>query len=151
MITDILSRPEVFWFVLGIIFFVLEMVMPGFFILFFGVGACVTAIACLIGNPGINLQIIIFLVISVLSLLAFRKMLKRMFFFADDEKSKSIEDEFTGKDAVAITDFGSGNTGRVEFKGTSWNAEANMPIKTGQIVKIIDKEGFTLKVELKLN
>jgi membrane protein implicated in regulation of membrane protease activity len=125
--------------------------MPGFFIFFFGVGACVTAIVCLIGNPGINLQIIIFLVVSVSSLLAFRKVLKRALFFADDEKSKSIEDEFTGKEAVAITDFDSSNRGKVEFKGTSWNAETNVPIKTGQIVKIIDKEGFTLKVELKNN
>ena len=151
MVTETFSRPEVFWFVLGIIFFVFELISPGFFIFFFGVGACVTSIVCLIGNPGINLQIIIFLVISVLSLLTFRKMLKRTFFFADDEKSKSIEDEFTGKDAMAITDFGSDNTGRVEFKGTSWKAEASVPIKAGQIVKIIDKEGFILKVELKIN
>ena len=149
MITDIFSRPEVFWFVLGIIFFVLELVMPGFFIFFFGVGACVTAIICLIGDPGINLQIIIFLVVSVLSLLALRKMLKNLFFFADDEKSKSIENEFIGKEAVTITDFDSDCRGKIEFKGTTWKAEANMPIKTGQIVKIIDKEGFTLKVELK--
>jgi len=149
MITEIFSKPEVFWFVIGIIFLVLEFVLPGFFIFFFGVGAIVTAIACLIGNPGINLQIIIFLVVSVLSLLALRKMMREKFFFADNEESKNIENEFTGRDAVAITDFDSAYMGKVEFKGTSWKAEANAPIKNGQIVKIIDKEGFTLKVELK--
>jgi len=151
MITDIFSKPEVFWFVLGIIFFVLELAMPGFFIFFFGVGACITAIVCFFGTPCINLQITIFLVVSVLSLLVFRKMLKKKFFYKGDEESKSIEDEFTGKNAVAITDFDENHIGKVEFKGTSWKAEANVPIKTGQIVKIIDKEGFTLKVELKNN
>ena len=148
MITEILSRPEVFWFVIGIIFLMLEFVMTGFFIFFFGIGACVTAIVCFFGSPGINMQIAIFLAVSVLSLLAFRKIIKNAFFFAD-EKSKSIEDEFTGKEAVAITDFDKGLTGRVEFKGSSWKPEADMPIQTGQIVKIIDKEDFTLKVELK--
>jgi membrane protein implicated in regulation of membrane protease activity len=122
--------------------------MPGFFIFFFGVGAIVTALACLIGNPGINLQIIIFLVVSVVSLLAFRKILRKAFFFTDNEESKNIENEFIGKDAVAITDFDKGLTGRVEFKGSSWKAEAEVSVKTGQIVKIIDKEGITLKVEL---
>jgi len=151
MITEIFSKPEVFWFTIGIIFFVLELVMPGFFIFFFGVGAIATALVCLLGNPGINLQIIIFLVVSVLSLLAFRKILRRAFFFKENEESKNIENEFTGKDAVAITDFDKGIAGKVEFKGSSWKAEANMPIKTGQIVKIIDKEDFTLKVELKNN
>jgi membrane protein implicated in regulation of membrane protease activity len=78
-------------------------------------------------------------------------MLRKKFFFPENEISKSIEDEFTGKEAVAITDFDSNYTGKVEFKGTSWKAEANTPITSGQIVKIIDKEGFTLKVELKNN
>ena len=151
MITDIFSKPEVFWFVLGIIFFVFELVMPGFFIFFFGVGACATAIFCFFCPLCINLQIIIFLSVSVLSLLVFRKMLKKKIFYKGDDEAKSIEDEFTGKNAVAITDFDKNCMGKVEFKGTSWNAEANVPVKTGQIVKIIDKEGFKLKVELKNN
>ena len=63
--------------------------------------------------------------------------------------SKSIEDEFTGKEAVAITDFNEMYRGKVEFKGTTWQAEAGELVKKGQIVKIIDKTGFILKVELK--
>jgi membrane protein implicated in regulation of membrane protease activity len=149
MITDTFSRPEFFWFAIGLACFILELIAPGFFIFFFGVGACVTAIVCLFGSPCLNLQIIIFLVTSVLSLLAFRKMLRKKFFFPENEISEGIEDEFTGKEAFAITDFDSSCIGKVEFKGTSWKAEANIPVKTGQIVTIIDKEGLTLKVELK--
>ena len=149
MIANILSKPELFWFILGILLFVLELITPGFFIFFFGLGACITALICMIFNPGINLQIIIFAIISTLSLLALRKILKKRFGFSDDEKSRSIEDEFTGRDAIAITDFDSNNMGKVEFKGTSWKAESNAPVKIGQIVTIIEKEGFTLKIELK--
>ena len=149
MLIDIFSRPEVFWIVIGLIFLALEFAITGFFIFFFGIGACVTGIVCLLGNPGVNLQIIIFLTVSVLSLLAFRKMIKKAFFFAEDEESKNIENEFSGRNAVAITDFDDTNRGRVEFKGTSWTAQANTPVKTGQVVKIIDKDGIILKVELK--
>ncbi|MDO9339567.1 MAG: NfeD family protein, partial [Bacteroidales bacterium] len=75
MIANIFSRPELFWFVIGLGLFLLELVMPGFFIFFFGLGAWVTALVCLIGDPGTNLQIIIFAVISVLSLIALRRII----------------------------------------------------------------------------
>jgi membrane protein implicated in regulation of membrane protease activity len=149
MIIEILSKPEVFWFAIGLICLLFELMMPGFFIFFFGVGAWTTAIVCFFGAPSINVQIIIFLTVSILSLLAFRKMLYKKFLFPENEKSKNIEDEFIGREAVAITDFDSDNRGRVEFKGTSWKAEANRPIKAGQVVKIIDKYSITLKIELK--
>ena len=48
MIENILSRPELMWFILGLILFLLELVIPGFFIFFFGLGAWVTALVCLI-------------------------------------------------------------------------------------------------------
>ena len=149
MITDVISKPEVIWFIIGFVCFLFELMVPGFFMFFFGLGACVTAIVCLIGSPSINLQIIIFAVISVLSLLTFRKMLHKKFFSSENDMSKSIEDEFTGKEAVAITDFNEMYRGKVEFKGTTWQAEAGELVKKGQIVKIIDKTGFILKVELK--
>ena len=149
MIESILSKPEIFWLILGLILFLLELVTPGFFIFFFGLGACVTSLICLVIDPGINMQIIIFAAISILSLLALRKMMKKKFLFTADKESQSIEDEFTGKEAVAITDFDDNNRGKVEFKGTSWNAESNASVKAGQIVKIIEVEGFTLKIELK--
>ena len=46
---------------IGLGLFLMELVIPGFFIFFFGLGAWVTALVCLIGNPGVNLQIIIFI------------------------------------------------------------------------------------------
>ena len=71
---SILSRPELVWFIIGLIFFLLELVLPGFFIFFFGVGAWVTALLCLIAEPGVNIQALVFAVTSVLSLVALRKI-----------------------------------------------------------------------------
>jgi membrane protein implicated in regulation of membrane protease activity len=149
MITNILSRPELLWFILGLLLFLLELVIPGFFIFFFGLGAWVTALVCLIGEPGTNLQIVIFAVVSILSLVALRKIIQKKFFYSKGKESEEVEDEFTGREAIAIGEFGPEIIGKVEFKGTTWKAESNSPIKSGERVIIIEKENFKLKVEPK--
>ena len=149
MIENILSRPELMWFILGLILFLLELVIPGFFIFFFGLGAWVTALVCLIGEPGTNLQIIIFAVVSVLALVALRTIIQKKFFYSKQKDSDDVEDEFTGREAVALADFGTDHTGKVEFKGTTWKAESSSEIKKGQIVIINKKESFKLVVEPK--
>lgn len=149
MITNIFSRPEIFWFVLGLGLFLLELVVPGFFIFFFGLGAWVTALVCLIGHPGTNLQIIIFAVISVISLVALRRLIQRKFFYSKGTQSEDVEDEFSGKEAIAKIDFGGIKQGKAEFKGTTWTAESSSEIKEGQRVIIIKKDSFKLIVEPK--
>jgi membrane protein implicated in regulation of membrane protease activity len=91
----------------------------------------------------------VFAVSSVLALIIFRRMIKNKFIYNKDDRSEAVEDEFTGKEAIAIADFGPDKTGKVEFKGTSWNAESESEIKTGQIVVIIEKENIKLIVEPK--
>jgi membrane protein implicated in regulation of membrane protease activity len=151
MDTSIFSRPEIIWFLGGLILFLLELVIPGFFIFFFAVGAWVTALVCLIWNPGTNLQIVIFAVTSLLSLLALRRVIQRKFLYSQkiNDDSDAVEDEFTGKVGKALTSFAPGQTGRVEFKGTTWSAESQAIISEGQSVIIISKESFTLTVKPK--
>jgi membrane protein implicated in regulation of membrane protease activity len=145
----IFARPELVWFILGLVLLLLELVLPGFVIFFFGVGAWMTALVCLFANPGINLQVVIFAVTSVIALLAFRKLIQNKFIYSRNDKSDAVEDEFTGKEAVAVNDFGSDKTGKVEFKGTSWKAESGSEIRAGQTVIIIEKDNFKLIVEPK--
>jgi inner membrane protein len=145
------QKPELFWFFIGLILLLFELFTPGFFIFFFGLGAWVTALVCLIVEPGTNLQIIIFAVTSVLSLIGLRKIIKRKLFYNDEKKSDDLEDEFTGKEAVATADFGMGKTGKVDFKGTTWASESKSEIKEGQKVIILQKDSFKLIVEPKIN
>jgi inner membrane protein len=147
----IFSRPELIWFIVGLGLFLLELVIPGFFIFFFGLGAWVAALACLIWEPGTNLQIIIFALASVLTLIGLRRIIRKKFFYSKGTESDDVEDEFTGKEAIAKTEFISGSTGKVEFKGTRWDAESSADIKEGQRVVIIKKESFKLMVEPKNN
>jgi inner membrane protein len=149
MIATIFMKPELLWFIIGLGLFLLELVIPGFFIFFFGLGAWVTALVCLIGEPGINLQIVIFALTSVLSLIGLRRIIQRKFFYSKGNKSEEVEDEFTGKEALAVSDFGGQKTGKIEFKGTRWNAESSSEITVGQRVVIIEKDNFKLIVEPK--
>jgi inner membrane protein len=151
MIANIFSRPELLWFIIGLGLFLLELVIPGFFIFFFGLGAWVTALVCLIGEPGTNVQIIIFAITSVLSLIGLRRIIQKKFFYSKGNLSEEVEDEFTGKEAIATADFGADRNGKVEFKGTMWNAESKAEIKKGQRVIVIEKNSFKLTVEPKNN
>ena len=88
--TSFFSKPELVWFIIGLVLFLLELVLPGFVIFFFGVGAWITALLCLIANPGFNLQAIVFGVTSILSLLLLRKMIQKRFFYTREDTSISF-------------------------------------------------------------
>jgi membrane protein implicated in regulation of membrane protease activity len=143
------SKPELIWFFVGLILFLAELVLPGFVIFFFGVGAWVTALICLIAHPGINIQFVIFGITSVLSLAALRRIIQKKFFYSKEGLSEGVEDEFTGKEAKALSNFGLDRQGKVEFKGTTWKAESLTQITEGQIVIIKEKLSFKLIVEPK--
>jgi len=149
MDSEFFMRPDLFWFFLGLAFFLLELIIPGLVIFFFGIGAWVTSLVCLIANPGLDLQIIIFSLTSILSLLLLRKILSRKFFREGGASPETLADEFLGKDAVALENIKSGEKGKVEFKGTPWTATAKDDIQAGQTVIITEKESIQLIVKSK--
>ena len=143
---EILSDPAVVWFLIGLGLLLLELVLPGLVILFFGIGAWVTALSCVIFEPNLNWQILIFLVASMLGLVLLRKYLKRRFFGKKDMETQDQLEEFIGRKAKAIEDFKDGS-GKVEFKGTRWTARSDEPVTKGQWVTIKSKDSLTLSVK----
>ena len=142
-------KPEVIWFLIGLALLIVEFALPGLIIFFFGVGACVVAIICLIADIGINTQLIIFILSSVLSLLCLRKWLKGIFFGHVKAKQDMTEEfrEFIGERAVVKEIITPKAGGKVEFHGTNWAAEADEEIAEGTVVEIIGKDNITLKVK----
>ena len=67
---------SLFWFILGVIFLVLEVMAPGFFLIFFGMGAWATAGLMFFMPVPINMQWAIFIVVSVSTLIILRRRLK---------------------------------------------------------------------------
>jgi membrane protein implicated in regulation of membrane protease activity len=142
-------KPELIWFLVGLVLLIMEFAMPGLIIFFFGVGAWIVALICLITNIGINTQLIIFIISSVLSLLCLRKWLKGVFLGHTGSK-QDLEinlEEFVGQKAVVKEKIVPKLGGKVEFHGTNWEAYADEEIEAGAIVKIIEKDNITLKVK----
>lgn len=143
---DNFQNAAVIWFVLGFIFFLLEFVLPGFILFFFAVGAWVVALACLLFDIPINFQLILFVSVSIVSILLLRKWLKGVVF--NKKSSSEIEDEILGRTGKAETFIGPGNDGRIEFKGTSWTSRSEDVIQPGDIVTIVGNESILLIVKL---
>ena len=145
---EILSDPAVIWFLVGLGLLLLELALPGLVVLFFGIGAWITSLCCALFNINLNLQILIFLVSSLLGLVLLRKFLKKRFFDRKKDDVKDQLEEFIGRKAQVIEDFENG-TGLVEFKGTRWKAECTSPLRKGDYVVIERKESLTLFVKPK--
>lgn len=143
-------RPELIWFLVGLTLLILEFAMPGLIVFFFGVGACVVAIVCLVTEISINVQLIIFIGASVLSLLLLRKWLKGVFLGHTVSKQDLKEnlEEFVGQHAVVKEKIVPKAGGKVELHGTNWLAQAEQEIAEGTVVEIIGKDNITLKVKV---
>jgi len=142
-------KPELIWFIAGLIMFLAEFAMPGLIIFFFGVGAWLVALICLFTDISINIQLTLFLIASILLLVSLRKWLKNIFVGRTGQKESTDEllQEFVGEKAVVTREIDPQTVGKVEFHGTNWNAEADQIINQGTSVEIIGKNNITLKVK----
>ncbi|MBR8535647.1 NfeD family protein [Carboxylicivirga sediminis] len=143
---EILSNEAVIWFIAGAALLLLEFVIPGVFILFFGIGAWVTALCVYLFEPSLAMQFLIFSSTSVLSLILLRSfLLKKLYKMPDPVVDP--DEEFIGGVGECIVDIRPDVDGKVEFKGTSWTASAGTEINPGTKVRIIRKVGLLLEVE----
>lgn len=145
------ASAELLWFLVGLVLLLSELALPGFVIVFFGVGAWVTAV--LVGFdllPGFNAQLLVFLITSVLALALFRNKGKKYFEGRVSgvwNPNASMED-LRGERAVVLTPIQpNADGGKVEFHGTSWNADADTPLPVGQVVEIVEQRDLRLKVK----
>jgi membrane protein implicated in regulation of membrane protease activity len=143
---DFLSDPAVIWFLIGLGLLLLELILPGLVILFFGVGAWVTALVCAFADINLNWQILIFLVASLLGLVLLRKYLRNRFFNRSEKEIDDQLEEFIGRKGKAIDDFKDGS-GQIEFKGTQWSARCEDPVRKDEWVEITSKDSLILQVK----
>jgi membrane protein implicated in regulation of membrane protease activity len=144
-----LSNPVLLWFVVGLAMFLLELVSPGFFILFFGIGAWIVAVICYFSDLTLNAQLISFILASSLSLIFLRKWLRGVlkgFVKAEQDPNKEMDD-FVGQKAVVKERIEPKRSGKVELHGTPWEAESSETIEKGETVKVVSKNSLVLQVK----
>lgn len=144
-----LSNPVLVWFLVGLGMFLLELVSPGFFILFFGIGAWMVALISYFSPISLNAQLFSFIIISIFSMLILRRWLRGQLSGhtkAEQDPTKEMDD-FVGQKATVIENIDPRKSGKVEFHGTQWEAEAQEAIPKNEIVKIVGKDNLVLKVK----
>jgi membrane protein implicated in regulation of membrane protease activity len=107
--------------VVGLILVALEMAAAGgFYVIFFGIAAIAISALRVVDLAGPTwVQLLLFSVISVASLLLFRQRLLRRW---QVDKGLADVDSLVGDTAFALEDIGAGEVGRVELRGTTWSA-----------------------------
>ena len=143
---EIFSNPPVVWFLIGFGFLLLEFVLPGLILFFFAVGAWVVAALLLLLPLSINFQLLIFIATSLLTILLFRKWLQTVLWHRKDSR-ELLEEEFLGRTALVIIDILPGENGKVEFKGTTWDASSTDIILKGSNATIIGNDSILLIVK----
>lgn len=143
------SHPAVIWFIIGLVLFLLELAVPGLVLLFFGMGAWLTALICLLTSPSLDIQLLVFILSSVIFLVTLRKYVNKLFSGrkkTETNKGENMEDN-SGEKAIVVETIIPPRKGKVEFHGTNWNAEADEQIDAGTTVEIIGKTNLTLNVK----
>lgn len=142
-------KPEIIWFLIGIAMFVLEFAVPGFIVGFFGIGALLVSGLCFCMELSLNVQLLIFIISSVLLLVLLRKWARKIFTgrVRDNNDSNPDLEEYLGKRAVVKEEIAPRKPGKVEFHGTLWDAVSEETLACNAQVMIVGKDNITFKVK----
>lgn len=136
-----------YWVYIGIAMIVFEILTPGIFQLFFGLGAFSVALLVWLWPQMANgWQWLIFSILSIIYLILFRRTFKKVF-IGQLEAVNALSDELIGKNAAVTTPITPDNAGRIELGGTFWQAEAQQEIAAGTTVRVTARNNLTLTVE----
>lgn len=137
------------WLIAGVVLMVAETLTPtGFFMFFFGLGAVVTGILVALGLlPSFTIQGLVFIGISLVSIVLLRKPLLAKFHFRN--KAHSV-DSIVGEIAKALAAIPPQTAGKVELRGSCWSAlnVGSEPIATDARCRVEKVDGLTLHVRV---
>ncbi|MBI5505180.1 MAG: NfeD family protein [Deltaproteobacteria bacterium] len=133
------------WAILGLVLAALELGTPGgFYLLFFGIGALAVALLTAAGAIHATLpQLLWFSTLSVCASLLFRRRLVEML---TPQIPAAALNSLVGETASALEDIGPGAFGKVELRGTAWNARngGEAKVTRGQRCVVERVEGLSL-------
>lgn len=136
---DVFS-PTLLWAIAGAILCLMELFVPTAFVEFMmGLSALLVAVISLF-LPSFSLQMVLWLVFSVLFIIASRR------FLSPKRSALELGDDTEGRTLTAIEP---GATGRVLYEGNSWAARCSdetTAIAPQEKVYIVDRQGNTLIV-----
>lgn len=139
----------VMWLIIMVILIIIEAITLGLTTIWFAGGALVAWIAALCHAP-IIVQIILFLIVSIVLLVFTRPIALKHF---NKDRTKTNAEALVGEQAVVTEDISNlMATGVVSLNGQTWTARSsddNIEIKKGEVVTVLSIAGVKLIVERK--
>jgi inner membrane protein len=135
-----------FWLSLGFILGAVEMIAPGFFLMWLGLAAIIVGMLTWALPISLPLQVALFAIISVLTVYAGKKFLKDNPIESDDPKLNNRGARLTGEIVTVIEAITDGH-GRVRVGDTDWNARG-ADAAAGAKVRVVGADGAVLLVEV---
>ena len=138
------------WLSSGIFLIAVEFLVPGLVMVFVGLGALTVALGMHFGHvDGVLEQFITFFVGSIIYLLTLRFLVLRFVPSASRKENIDEDEEVMGSIVEIVADINSGEFGRIEHSGSTWQAcaEGDQTILKGEQVKIIGRDNITWIVQ----
>lgn len=137
------------WIVLGAILLALEIVVPGFFLLWIGIAAILTGTISLqlweAAFWGWQVQVLVFLVLSIAAALIGRRFFSSSPDDTDQPLLNQRDRQLVGRTAMLEEDMREGR-GRIRIGDTMWRV-TGPDLPAGTRVRVIEAAGGDLKVE----
>lgn len=136
----------IFWLIVFVVLLIVEIATMGLTTVWFAGGALIAFLASYLGF-GVIVQVVVFLVVSILLLILTRPLAVKFF---NQERQKTNAESLIGQKAIVKEEINTLQaTGRVEVNGMEWSAktEESEIIEADTIVSIRGIQGVKLIVE----
>ena len=136
------------WLVIGLLLVLAELATPGgFYVIFFGLAAIIVGLLSALGVAGpMWTQLLLFSVVSVVSLVLFRARLLAM--MQVDPQAPAV-DSLVGEIGQLEGAIAPGQIGRIEVRGAAWTARnaTSSELPRGMRCRVVRVNGLMLEVE----
>ena len=136
------------WLGLTVVFALFEAVSPQLTTVWFALGAVVAFILAVCGVKSVAVQAIVFVIVSVASLIATRPLVKKVL---HKRVQATNADRNIGETGITLTEINNiDGVGEVKVNGNVWTARSlnDQPIPQGVKVRVVRIEGVKLIVEI---
>jgi membrane protein implicated in regulation of membrane protease activity len=137
------------WFVLGIVLMLLELAVPAFFLVWFGLGALIVgALVAVYSSAPFALQVLAWTGFSLFFVWLWFKVFKPNIY---KSRAGMARGSLIGEVGLVTRDIRPYEKGQVRFQkpilgDEVWESVADEEIRVGQRVRVLEVEGNTLKV-----
>lgn len=132
------------WWLLGVVFMAIEAMVPGFFFLWMGVAALLVGLLLTLLPMTWTWQVMLFAVLSVGSIVAWRLRLRRHPTQTQDSLLNRRGHQYVGRVFTLETPVVNGY-GKIRVNDSTWKVAVDQDCPAGTKLRIVDADGVILK------